>query len=433
MFQLAKPDFKRLFPEIDVIMVDEAQDCNPSTLNIVERQIHPKIVVGDENQQIYGFRGSVNALEKFKVSRTFSLTQSFRFGAEIAYLANCYLQKAKKKTRKILVGTDKDSFVDGRKINGNLVIICRSNAQVFSECATITEMNQSCKIHVVGGGMETLNFDLLEDLHHLVLDQNCKSNKPIKTTQGRYLCNKFKAIAELEKYAQDICDVQLQSKIDLVKRYKLKLPDLIVHIKRCLTTVKDQADFILTTVHKAKGSEFDNVRLAPDFSELEDIREVDRRSDGSNEIDDEYNMLYVAMTRAKTSLIVNKPIFNVIFNLCRDGLQSLIRFADLPEDYKKVANKKCQICAHTFDDLTNMGGQLVLYRKPLALSTGTANEVSFSRHGLQCSSCFLPKSFSSPYNDDKICFYNGNTSPGVISMTVHNLRKISKHLSPFYK
>uniref|UniRef100_A0A915L087 F-box domain-containing protein n=1 Tax=Romanomermis culicivorax TaxID=13658 RepID=A0A915L087_ROMCU len=66
IFQLSKPDFRVLYPDIDVIMVDEAQDMNPTTIAIIKNQkYHPVIVVGDPHQQIYRFRGSCNALDVF--------------------------------------------------------------------------------------------------------------------------------------------------------------------------------------------------------------------------------------------------------------------------------------------------------------------------------------------------------------------------------
>lgn len=93
MFQLGKPNFAELFDDVDFLMVDEAQDMNPTTLDIVKNQHHlPRLIVGDPYQQIYQFRGSKNALTDFGASKTFFLTQSFRFGSQIAYFANTWLR-----------------------------------------------------------------------------------------------------------------------------------------------------------------------------------------------------------------------------------------------------------------------------------------------------------------------------------------------------
>ena len=46
----------------DVLMIDEGQDMNPAMLEIFSHQNITKIIVGDPSQQIYMFRGAVNAL-----------------------------------------------------------------------------------------------------------------------------------------------------------------------------------------------------------------------------------------------------------------------------------------------------------------------------------------------------------------------------------
>lgn len=94
-FQLAKLPIKvkvngEKARKADVILFDEAQDASPVFRAIVENQAgHAQIiVVGDENQAIYGFTGAVNALGNFNASHTLKLTKSFRFGQAIADTAN---------------------------------------------------------------------------------------------------------------------------------------------------------------------------------------------------------------------------------------------------------------------------------------------------------------------------------------------------------
>lgn len=96
-FQLSKPNLQRWAGPHDVLLLDEAQDMNPCMLDVCLNQKCPKIVVGDQHQQIYSFRGAVNALDLVlrssltTVLATHYLTQSFRFGADIAFLANSCL------------------------------------------------------------------------------------------------------------------------------------------------------------------------------------------------------------------------------------------------------------------------------------------------------------------------------------------------------
>lgn len=75
-----------------IILYDEAQDANPVTQAIVENMVRNHgaqvIVVGDRAQAIYGFTGARNAMDKFAAPHVLKLTKSFRFGHEIAALAN---------------------------------------------------------------------------------------------------------------------------------------------------------------------------------------------------------------------------------------------------------------------------------------------------------------------------------------------------------
>jgi superfamily I DNA/RNA helicase len=64
---------------------------------------------------------------------------------------------------------------------------------------------------------------------------------------------------------------------------------------------KADADCILGTCHKAKGTEEDYVQLSDDFVTIADGK------DSSKPVD-EYNLLYVAATRAKLALICNKDV-----------------------------------------------------------------------------------------------------------------------------
>ena len=52
--------------QYDVLLWDEAQDMNPAMLDVCLKQFKPKLVVGDSHQQIYSFRGAVDALRLVK-------------------------------------------------------------------------------------------------------------------------------------------------------------------------------------------------------------------------------------------------------------------------------------------------------------------------------------------------------------------------------
>jgi len=74
--------------EADYILFDEAQDSDGVMLSVLDRQRHAQIVyVGDPDQQIYEWRGAVNAMAQIDAPEC-ALTESFRFGATFAALAS---------------------------------------------------------------------------------------------------------------------------------------------------------------------------------------------------------------------------------------------------------------------------------------------------------------------------------------------------------
>ncbi|NXT54996.1 FBH1 helicase, partial [Pluvianellus socialis] len=100
LWQLSKPQLLGY----DAIFVDEAQDCTPAIVDIVLSQKCGIILVGDPHQQIYTFRGAVNTLYSVLHTHVYYLTQSFRFGPEIAYVGATILDVCKRIRNKTLVG-----------------------------------------------------------------------------------------------------------------------------------------------------------------------------------------------------------------------------------------------------------------------------------------------------------------------------------------
>src|SRR6185295_16288341 len=78
--------------------MDEAQDTNPVVLDVLRKQPAQMIYVGDKYQQIYEWRGAVNAMEQIETDSTTYLTTSFRFGAVIAQAASRLLVLLNEKT-----------------------------------------------------------------------------------------------------------------------------------------------------------------------------------------------------------------------------------------------------------------------------------------------------------------------------------------------
>ncbi|XP_073336355.1 F-box DNA helicase 1 [Pagrus major] len=331
LWQLQTPK-PQLSDDYDVLFIDEAQDCTPAIMDVLMSQRCGKVLVGDPHQQIYTFKGAVNALNIVDHTHIYYLTQSFRFGAEIAYVGATIL-KVCKNVQKILVGGKQkggvsDETVDSVKAamrtgvsncRGKMAILSRCNFSVFSEAVRLTDANPRCKVHFIGG-VNGIGLNRILDVWHLMQSGDAsRGQKPkfIRDPIIRFFAKKSEThpFWALKKYAEQTEDRELEAKLSIVEKYGSRIPELVKRLERCFEYDFNQADFIVGTVHKAKGLEFDTVVVSDDFSKVPSSRhQLDDNIDFSfsNIPDDEWNLLYVAVTRAKTTLIITKNIRRIL-------------------------------------------------------------------------------------------------------------------------
>ncbi|XP_067284187.1 F-box DNA helicase 1 [Pseudorasbora parva] len=325
LWQLTRPELDRY----DAIFIDEAQDCTPVIVDIMLSQSCGKILVGDPHQQIYTFRGAVNALHAVPHTHIYYLTQSFRFGSEIAYVGATILDSCKK-VKQILVGGNQDGSVRGedthtlqrlklgqRLSEGSVAILSRCNVTVFSEAVRLTDINPSCKIYIVGG-VENFGLEKIMDLWVLMQPEDKRKNERllIKDFFIRGFCrDKMGGFLGLKGYAMASEDRELEGKLAVVEKYNKRIPELVKRIYDRAQKSQLCADYVLGTVHKSKGLEFDTVVVTDDFMKVPCARHNLQRVGGFNAAnvpDDEWNLLYVAITRAKKTLYITKTINNIL-------------------------------------------------------------------------------------------------------------------------
>jgi hypothetical protein len=120
----------------------------------------------------------------------------------------------------------------------------------------------------------------------------------------------MKNIDELEDYIEKTEDPQLGMLLSIVKEYGEEIPEIINDIKRIHVSdnEREKAELIFSTVHRSKGMEYDTVRLVNDFiteDKLEKLKEDEALDEtGVEKLNEEINLLYVAITRAKSTLYI---------------------------------------------------------------------------------------------------------------------------------
>lgn len=278
----------------DVILFDECQDANPVTTSIILKQEHAlRVLVGDPHQQIYSFRGAVNAMQQVKTDFHYSLTGSFRFNQTIAEIANMLLMEYKGERKKIK-GLGSKGCLDKIDRKNPYAVLTRTNAGIFDQA---TDLLSSSKLGFLGG-IKNYKFSMIKDVYELY------AGSPEKIRFSWF--KKFKGLPDLQQYADDIQDVELVSLVKTVNKFKHEIPSLLSAIEKQTEPNLYKANVLLSTTHKAKGFEFKRVKLFDDFLDFYEEKNIRRAPELI--APDEINLYYVAVTRTKETLEINRRL-----------------------------------------------------------------------------------------------------------------------------
>lgn len=292
--------------ECDWILFDEAQDANPVTQAIVASQKAKVVWVGDPHQQIYRFRGAYDALSSEKLANLprFYLTHSFRFGTEIAEMANVFLSLKNEQVGVVGVG---DSGSVGAawpeiKYEQKSTYICRTIAGVIDVAYTMSK-SFGQKIAFVGG-IDKYDLGELEDFYYFVKGQR---NKIRSHNQSQY--SKFADIDQYKSVAYSTEEPDMMRNLHLFKKYH-NLPLVVATLKASALKNESAADVLVTTAHRCKGLEWDCVVTHDDFPDV--IEMIDSGEKSVDHIKDEINLMYVTVTRALSDLKLSVPFLSAV-------------------------------------------------------------------------------------------------------------------------
>lgn len=265
----------------DYLFVDEAQDLNRALAGVVERQTHlQRVYVGDACQQLYAWRGAVDAMSAVDVDERLQISQSFRFGPEVAEQANRWLSMLGASLR--LRGTDAIpskvvDYVEGTPT----AILCRTNAGTIRAVMDQSKLGKRCAL--VGDTRSLRN--LADAADRLKLGQQVDHPELAA----------FASWAELQDYAEhDGSD--LAAFVRLVDR---EGADVVLATLDALVA-EDAADVTVSTAHRSKGREWGHVQIGSDFK----APKRDENDKGPPPLPDRPTQMlaYVAVTRAQQVL-----------------------------------------------------------------------------------------------------------------------------------
>lgn len=300
-FQLSNPTLG-----YDYILFDEGQDASMVMLDVFLKQKATKVIVGDTHQQIYSWRYAVNSLEMVSF-KTYSLTTSFRFNQDIADLAVKVIQM--KKHFDMPTTTSIDGVGRSNNIKAKAVLARTNLGLLVKAIEYVTEKRQVKRLHFEGNinsytyaadGASLYDvLSLCNDNHHLIQDK---------------LIRKMNNLEDLNDYIVKTEDRELAMMVDIVREYGNEIPAIIQSIKDKHVDNKEEAEIIFSTVHRSKGMEYDVIQIVNDFvSEGQLIKQKENNSEEENkyspaQINEEINLLYVAITRTRNRVYVPKAL-----------------------------------------------------------------------------------------------------------------------------
>ncbi len=277
--------------KFDFVMVDEAQDLSLVQRALVKKALKPGgrlVAVGDSCQSIYAFRGadsrSMEMIRKDFNCHKLPLSISYRCPKAVVAEAKRFVPHIE------AAETARDGIVDTlatygpKSLDDADLIVCRNTAPLVKLAYKLMAARKSC--HIMGK-------DLGEGLKALIKRLRAKD-------LGKLLVKLFEwETRETEKaLAADKPEAasRAQDKADVIRFLAGQ-----VDSKDAMMTLIDRlfagGGVTLATVHKAKGLEAQRVFI------LDSFLMPSKYARSAEALQQEHNLIYVAVTRAKNELI----------------------------------------------------------------------------------------------------------------------------------
>lgn len=188
----------------NLLFLDEAQDTPPVLAKVIADQNMRKVLIGDQNQAIYGFSGATDYLSEADADVELPLSQSFRFGPKVADAGNRFLQLLKAPHR-VKGGGPESSIVKGME-DADAVLV-RSNRGLIAEAikelsagrivstpkGTKTNLKSlvDSAIYLKGGYKKRPynmheDFDAFNSWNEVTAEVNSTGNQTLKNYQGLF-------------------------------------------------------------------------------------------------------------------------------------------------------------------------------------------------------------------------------------------------------
>jgi ATP-dependent DNA helicase RecQ len=302
-----------------VLVIDEAQDMDVDEFELISTLMQKNdemrvIAVGDDDQNIYEWRGADSKyLLGFitdKNATKYELITNYRSKRNLILFANQFVNTIGARLKQL--PTQPKDFNNGKikivryknshlinplvddilseNLSGSTCVLTHQNDDAFQIAGLLTKKGLHAKLIQSNDGFSLYNLaEIRYFLKELELDEDVfKIGEDVWENAKRKLIERYKQSSKFE-----IC-FNLIRDFEAINRKNMYKSDFEVFIRESkmedFITENGETIFV-STIHKAKGKEFDNVFIL--------LENFDVRSDKMK------RQLYVAITRAKSKLIIH--------------------------------------------------------------------------------------------------------------------------------
>lgn len=270
----------------DIVFSDESQDLSPLNLHLIKKMIAPGgrlIAVGDRNQAIYAFRGA----DKNSIDNIISGFDCTVLPLSVTYrCARAIVKEANAQVPELLpCDSAEDGTVDSvefaemmKSVRPGDAIISRTNAPMIGIAMRLIRESKPANIR---------GRDIGANLMFFVKKSKCRSVAQFIEYVQNWRDKEVERINKKNGNPDPVTD-KAACLIALSSGAR-EVSDITDQIGRLFNDVEDDQKILLTSCHRAKGSEWEHCyMLSPTFRPGTDPQEN--------------NLVYVAKTRAKRHL-----------------------------------------------------------------------------------------------------------------------------------
>ncbi|NBI65653.1 RecQ family ATP-dependent DNA helicase [Pseudoflavonifractor sp. 60] len=312
-----------------VLVIDEAQDMDENEFRLIRALMRRNeemrvIAVGDDDQNIYQFRGSdskyMGALIQDFGAVQYEMTENYRSRRNIVALANAFvhsirermkgedIRAVRQETGAVRIVRHTGGYLEQPVVEEILqthrgetaCVLTNTNEEALRVLGLLTKHQIRARLIQSMDGFRL--YDLAEVRFFLKILDRPQGPTPVISDEAweeakARLQTVYSSSACLENCLNLIADFE---RVNSYGKYRSDLEEFIRGSRYEDFYSDDRGTMFVSTIHKSKGREFDSVYLLLDRFPVE--RDEDRRK------------LYVAMTRARDNLFIhcNTEIFDAL-------------------------------------------------------------------------------------------------------------------------